>query len=133
MPLLFSFVLRIFLFLLALGAAMPANRAIAQAPAETENAADNYLAAAVMFKGSAEGENDACTVIEKGWVGKHPDFEDHLFLNSDALAELREGFRKSHCSMPAVEGFDTPLPYLRTFRSMARLLLAEGRMYEGKG
>ena len=133
MSLPFSSFPHVSVFLLALSAAILADRAAAQAPAETENAADNYLAAAVMFKGSAEGENDACTVIEKGWVGKHPDFEDHLFLNSDALAELREGFRKPHCSMPAVEGFDDPLPYMGSFRSMARLLLAEGRMFEGKG
>ena len=97
------------------------------------NAADNYLAAAAKFKKNEKGAEDAGAVAQKGWVGKHPEFEKYLHENAAALAELREGFKKPYCSMPTVENYYTKMSYILPFRDMARLLMAEGRMLEAKG
>ncbi len=97
-----------------------------------ENAADNYIAAAAIFKPDGEAQTDAAAVLRNGWVGNHPRIEEALIQNEQAFMELREGIRKSSCAMPEVEGFDTPLPFLAAFRAMARLLLAEGRFFEAR-
>jgi hypothetical protein len=105
---------------------------VAEGKDPAENAADNYIAAAAIYKSVAGAEEDAVRVMENGWVGNHPEIEDALLDNADAFTELREGIGKRYCSMPTVEGFDTLLPYLSPLRGMARLMLAEGRFYESK-
>ena len=107
----------------------------AQAPPNPapDNAADHYLAAAKMFVEVEGVSEEAADVAKQGWAGEHPNLEDALAKNANALAELRKGLAAPYCSMPASEFYTSPPLDAVALRALARLILAEGRLYESRG
>jgi len=93
-----------------------------------DNAFDCYLVAFGAFPAGRpwDGTYDQLDSVSVG------DAEAIVLGAQECLGLLRLGLGKL-CIMPPVEDMNTPLPYLRDFRSMARLLALEGWVYARQG
>lgn len=93
-----------------------------------ENAFDHYQRAFALLAGDRPWDE----LSEQLDATPLEDAEVALLMAQEGLDELRAGIGKP-CVMPPMEAADTPLPYLRDFRSAARLLALEGWVCARRG
>jgi len=99
------------------------------------NGAKYYLMACLRLADSLD--DDAIlelleSVMENGWQEEYPDLERYIGENGPALELVREGAKQEFCSIPIAESFSdtSSMLYLSGFRHIARLLIAEAKLFE---
>jgi tetratricopeptide (TPR) repeat protein len=106
------------------------------APLDDSNAAKDYLQAALILKKdfNKQAETELKEMRKHGWSEKFIELASFM-EKSGALEEVREGLNRSYCSNPPnPEKENAPsFPYVKAYRQLGDLLLAEGKKHEKQG
>jgi len=109
-----------------------------QVPDE-KNAAIEYVNAINLYVKEPENLSDLYSYVQQNvWIDEAKALIPWLDQNAPAVAALREGAKKDDCMFLLLKEPDVPmmnllLPHLSTMRSLARLLVIQGKYLESQG
>ncbi len=109
-----------------------------QVPDE-KNAAIEYINAINLYVKEPEKLSDLYSYVQQNvWIDEAKALLPWLDQNVPAIAAVREGAKKEDCEFPLLKAPGEPmmnllLPHLSTMRSLARLLVIQGKYLESQG